>query len=374
MASDQHDNSTSKPRSAAQSIPGVEIIATASKRASQKMTAVQRTPFGRRVFEVIRNLIWVVPLTMLVWLYAERETIDEQDLLVPVTIRSDRADRIVTLVSSADRVLQIKIKGTRIRIQQARDELARKQGLQIVAPAQLELGPLVPVPIMQPLNANPVFWQRGITVTSCTPSILNLQVDEVVQAMDFPPQIPPDVASKLDGPAVLDPPVVALSGPRRALVDTETPVEVVADITPQMLPKVGGEIPAVPVRLRMPNDRITITPATVKVRVKLKSSLVSYTIPSVPVFVYGPPKLFDQYQVNPPPLSRVTVIGPQDEINKIISGDFIPKALLEVSQQDVRERLPRLPSMYLLPPNVTVSDEDKNRTITFELVDRTKVE
>jgi hypothetical protein len=374
MASDQNDSSMSKARSAAQSIPGVEIIATASQRASRKMSAVQRTPFGRRVFDVIRTLIWVVPLTVLVWLYAERETIDEQVLSVPVTIQSERADRMVTFASSADRVLSIKIKGTRIRIQQARDELARKQGLQIVVPAKLGLGLQVAMPAMEAINANPVFWQRGITVIACTPGTLSLQVDEVVQAMDFRPEIPQEIASRLDGQAVLDPPTVMLTGPRRALVGAETPVEVVADITVQMLPKVGGEIPAVPVRLKTPNDQITITPATLKARVKLKSSSISYTIASVPVFVYGPPKLFDQYQVNLTPLSRVTVVGPQEEIAKISSGDFIPKALLEVTQQDVRERLPRSPSMYVLPPNVTVSDEDKNRTITFELVERTKAE
>ena len=48
--------------------------------------------------------------------------------------------------------------------------------------------------------------------------------------------------------------------------------------------------------------------------------------------------------------------------------------LLSAAQNDARERLPRSPSFYVLPPNVTVSDEDKNRTITFELVERPKAE
>ena len=196
--------------------------------------------------------------------------------------------------------------------------------------------------------------------------------------MEFRPEVPQEIASRLDGPAVFDPPAVTLSGPKRALVGAEPPVEVVAEITQQMLPKVGGEILDVPLRLKTSNNLIKITPATVTARVKLKSLAVTYMINSVPVFTFGPPALFDKYRVNFPPngpfLSRVTVVGPQDEINKISSGDFIPKALLEVSQQDASARLPRSPSQYILPEHVTVSDEDKNRTITFELVERTKAE
>lgn len=378
MALDQNDSPSTKSRPVVPSIPGVEIIATASRRLVVDYASAQRTPIGRRVYQVIRNLIWVVPLTVLVWLYAERETmIDDQPITVPVTVRADRADRIVTLASSSERVLDMKVKGTHARVQQAREELARTHGLQILAPAQLELGPQVSLSAIEAVNANSIFSERGITVTSCSPARLTLQVDELVQGIEFRPDVPQAIAARLDGPAVFDPPTVMLSGPKRALVGAEPPVEVIADITQQMLPKVGGEILDVPLRLKTSNDLITITPPTVTARVKVKASAVTYMINSVAVFTVGPPALFDKYRVSFPygsVLSRVTVVGPQDEINKISSGEFIPKALLEVTQQDASARLPRSPDRWNLPPNVTVSDEDKNRTITFELVERAKAE
>ena len=166
MAPDRNDSSSSKSRPAVPSIPGVEIIATASRRLVVDYAAAQRTPVGRRVYYVIRNLTLVVPLTVLVWLYAERETIQPDQVVVPVMVRAERADRIAELATSADRVLSIKVSGTRARIQQVRDELAKTQGLEIVAPAQLELGPQVALPAMEAVNANPIFLQRGITVTS----------------------------------------------------------------------------------------------------------------------------------------------------------------------------------------------------------------
>lgn len=375
MASDDRDNSTGRGRPAIQSIPGVEIITTASQHAQRKMEAVQRTPIGRRVLDVVRNLMWVVPLTMLVWLYAERQQMDDQAIRVTVAVRPDRSDRVVALASGTEKTLSIQVRATKARIQQLRDDLGKQQGLQIVVPAQLGLGTEVLLSTLEAVSANPAFADRGIAVTSCTPSTLILQIDEQV-TVEVHPELPREIAQRLEGPAVLEPPTVSLTGPKRALTGA-SPAEVVAEITQQMLPKVSGEIPVVPLKLRAENELVTISPAQVKARVKLKASAVEYTIPVVPVFTYGPPALFDKYIVRFPTgpfLSHVTVTGPQDEINKIINEEFKPRALLEVQQQDVRERLPRSPSSYILPPNVSVVEKDRNRTVAFELVERTRTE
>ena len=377
MPPDNTDNP--KSRNGVQTLPGVEILATASHRASRKVAAVQRTPVGRKILAVIQNLIWVVPLTMLVWLYAEREQLDERSIDVPITVKSDRPDRFVALANASERVSEIDIKGTRSRIEQARQALANRQGLQIVVPAQLDLGPQVPLPAMEAIAADPVFADDGSPCPPARPNTLTAPGRRDCVGNRTPPADPPGDRLAPRRPGRLDPPAVKVSGPKRVLTNPDAPVEVMAEITPQMLPKVAGtqEISAVPIRLKVPNEQVTLTPSAVKARVKLRSSTVSYVINSVPVFTYGPPALFDRYRVSFPNgsfLSRVTVVGPQDEINRISSGEFMPKAMLEIQQQDARERLPRSPSLYILPPNVTVSDEDKNRTITFELVDRTRTE
>jgi hypothetical protein len=68
-------------------------------------------------------------------------------------------------------------------------------------------------------------------------------------------------------------------------------------------------------------------------------------------------------------MSNITVEGPEDEIAMLRSETFTPEATLNILPQDASGQLPRAPS-YKLPPNVTVSDKDKNRTIDFSLVDR----
>lgn len=364
------------------SIPGVDVIAYAHQHASRKMTAVQKTPLGQRIFAVVRNLAWVVPLTVLVWLYAEREQIDRQrGITVPVAIVSDRADRLATVVEPHDHMLSLDIEGTRARIEQARQELKNSQGIQLVLPAGTAVGSQVPLPSLEAIATLPVFADRGIVVTGCSPSTLVLRVDELISGVELRPQLPPEVARRLDGPVQFDPPVVLASGPKRLLADTSSPPELVADLTDAMLPKLPGshEIPAIPVHLKNGDAAVKLNVATVKAQVRMPSSVTTFVLNSVPVFVMGPPALLDKYKVVfPPPngsfLSRVTVTGPEEEIARIKANEFIPKAVLEVKQDDAQARLPRAPSWYVLPPNVTVSEEDRQRPITFELVERNRME
>ncbi len=363
-------------------IPGVDALANAQQRASRRMTAVQRTPMGRRILGVIRNLAWVVPLTVLVWLYAEREQVDRQrGITIPVTVLCERTDRLASVVEPHDRMVSLDIEGTRARIEQARQELKSKQGIQLVVPAATPAGSQVPLPALEAIATLPVFADRGIAVTACTPSSLVLRVDEVVSGIELHPQISPEIARRLEGPVQFDPPVVIASGPKRVLADPASPPELIADITEQMLPKVAGPntIPAVAVHLKNADPAVKLDVTTVKAHVRLPSSTTTYVLNTVPVFVMGPPALLDKYSVVfPPPggsfISRVTVVGPEDEINLIKSNEFVPKAVLEIKQEDAREGLPRAPSSYILPPHVVVSEEDRTKTITFKLVERSRLD
>jgi len=62
-------------------------------------------------------------------------------------------------------------------------------------------------------------------------------------------------------------------------------------------------------------------------------------------------------------------VGPEDQIAKLRDEKFAPEATLNILPADVSVQLPRAPT-YTLPPDVTVSEEDKSRTIDFRLLDR----
>lgn len=361
-------------------MPGLESLSAAHQRATRKMSAVQRTPVGKRILNVLRNLAWVVPLTILIWVYAEREQQEKpQTLSVPVIIKSERPDRIVSMMTPGDRTLNATIEGTRAHMDKAREQLLRQGAITITVGTPIQVGTQT-LPALDQIRDIAVFADNGIIVDSVSPATITLQVDEVIDGVEVRPEVPADIKARVDGAVDFDPPAVRLRGPRSMLLGATPPV-VVADITEPMLGKGAGvvDIPAVPLRLKEkdPRELVTITPSVVKARARLRSSTITYTISTVPVFISGPVSLLDKYRVNfsnGPFIPRVTVIGPEEQIRKIESREFVAKATLELRTEDARERpLPRAPS-YTLPENVRVVEGDANRPIAFELVERARPE
>lgn len=356
-----------------------EVIA---HQASRQMSAVQRTPVGKRLSEIIRNLVWVIPLSLLIWVYAEREQVNERSAIpVEVRVKSERSDRVISLVTPGNHLFYVDLKGTNANIADARRELDQKP-IEITIPGTVSVGPLVALAAQDEIASAPVFVDRGIVITGVSPNTLTLDVDEVVE-VDVRPELPEDISARLSGQTTLEPPTVRLRGPQRILTNRDNPPRVVASITEQMLPKVPGphEIASVPLQLKTPHEQVTITPTTVKARLRVRSNTRRYTIPAVPVFIGGPKPLLDRYGVafdnDDAFMRRITVIGPEDQVNRIESGELTVYALLVLQLDDGKgQPLPRPPS-YVVPkelPDVRVTEEDRARTIAFKLQERQRAE
>ena len=330
------------------------------------------------VFGAIKTLLAVIPLTILIWIYAERVELEKPPagLVVQIHLHSSSPDYLVRTGGPSARFITVNIEGPRAKVDKVRTRLAsgaKEEIVDIAVPADLPEGKTMPLALQQHIEDAPIFKENGIAVKSCVPASIDVTVDQLV-SVDVRPGLRPEVRSRISGKIVFDPPVVSLRGPRTALRDTGT-LGVYADIPESDIPKSAGnhEIPPAPVRLTRLDDTITITPSTVKINiVGVTESKVSYVIPSVPVFVRMPSTMQDRYRVVfkiSAAMSNITVEGPEDEIATIQNDTFRPEATLNIVTLDASGQLPRAPS-YTLPPHVTVSDKDKSRTIDFSLADR----
>src|SRR4051812_4321732 len=55
-----------------------------------------RKHLGReQVLGFFKNLLWVAPLTVLIWVYAERQQLDKKDLTVPIEVVSSDPGRVI---------------------------------------------------------------------------------------------------------------------------------------------------------------------------------------------------------------------------------------------------------------------------------------
>src|SRR5947209_5900898 len=60
-------------------------------------------PLMSQLWEALKTLVWVVPLTILIWFYAEREQSRREDKVkIPIAVHIDSGDKIVKLTDPGD--------------------------------------------------------------------------------------------------------------------------------------------------------------------------------------------------------------------------------------------------------------------------------
>jgi hypothetical protein len=334
----------------------------------------------------VKTLAWVVPLTLLIWIYAEREQVfTSKDEAVPFELVNIDSGRSVTLKPPQDKNLVLELQGPQARLQAVLTRLGRgqlPQGLKIEVPPNLETNQEHTLDALSLVRAQRIFADNGITVLSCQPPRLQVLVDQVVER-DARVVRPPN-AKNLD--ATFDPPTVKIRGPLSMLTRAEQAARqeaggtgglvVYADIRDDNRPP--GHYPLRDVPLRRPqeldDERISIVGGPrVNASVDVKQADRTLRIPSMPVTVDAPDVVTDQYKVvlERPVLQNVWVTGPPEIIEAMEKPDFEPqpKARVVVTKQDVGDRRSKSVK-YDLPDKVSVIDEDKTRTVEFRLVER----
>jgi hypothetical protein len=332
-----------------------------------------------------KTLAWVAPLTLLIWIYAEREQVAiYNDEPVPFELVSGNDGRFITLKQDTNLIL--KLTGPRAAVANVLNDLRggrNPRGLQLEVPSTLELNRETSLPALPMVRSQRAFIDRGITVLSVQPANLTLQVDEKVER-DANIVLPP---ARKNVDASFVPSTVKLRGPLSALQRAEQALggqlAVHGDFSGDLLRQPGHydlPKPGLPdVVLRKPtelqDERIEIVapPEKIRASVDVRQADKTHLVRSMPITIDATDGLLEKYKVEwvrptAPVLQNVTISGPPDVIDTIERPDLPkPKARLVVTPQDVGDRRSKI-VLYDLPDKVKVGDEDRNRTVEFRLV------
>src|SRR5580765_6069993 len=72
----------------------------------------------------LKTLAWVVPLTLLIWIWAEREQVQPaKDVAVPFELTSGDPNRVVSLKGAQDSNLVLELAGPQARLQELLNKL-----------------------------------------------------------------------------------------------------------------------------------------------------------------------------------------------------------------------------------------------------------
>ena len=73
---------------------------------------------------VIKTLPWVIPITIIIWIYAEREQVGEPETATfPLAVRIDVPNRIVTLEDPSSSQITATLKGPSVNVRKVIEQL-----------------------------------------------------------------------------------------------------------------------------------------------------------------------------------------------------------------------------------------------------------
>lgn len=309
----------------------------------------------------IRTIMLVSLVTVLIWLWAEGESLSTETLNPSVVFVQD-GDEL--LLETNDKqwtgTVSVRLEGSNRALTDARRELGSRIRLKLGQPGvPSAAGEQQPVNLEEAIRQLPEVRAAGLSVQQVTPAITVVKIVKLV-AKEFTVRatLPPDIG--LLGESTVSPQKVIVRMPEAiaGLVPPDAIAE--AALSREELGSPRDDLAqTIATTVRLPalagHPDVIITPEKVNVTFRLKRSVDTVTVASVPVWFSLPPvegrrwdiELTDQF------LRDVTFTGPTDAIAKIRSREVIPIAEVQLSSDDLESGIEAKEAVFAqLPPGV----------------------
>ncbi len=336
------------------------------------------TPTRKRLAEIARTLAWVAPLSVLIWIYAEREQVLRPNspnvIGVPIHfISSDPANLSVECVDGPQAKVNLKISGPQEALDRVRNELTAQSaaGLPIrIRPDSVTAGLHQPINVREKIVDDSVFRTAGVAVEEVQPAQLFVDV-EPVKHRTVEVQIPPDVAASYPSTQLLPPPTVDVWGPEQQI--RNGPFKVYANVAGLVELKQPGThvLPSVQLVLPAGEEKLHLAVAALPLTLVVRDSDVTETISSIQVVVRAPPSKLKTYDVGfDDSVKNIRMTGPPAVIAGIQHGTIHVQAVLDIQPEDEVNATPHRTLKFEVPDGVHVNAEDEAKQYDFTLTKR----
>ncbi len=334
-----------------------------------------------------KEVLAVIVVTMLIWLYAEAESVatTNADTFVRLAV-PEGADRLVNNTDpSWSGAITIRLQGARGAIDSVKSSLAR--GIDLASGAGGVPGQpgRHTIDLRSVIQATVMDEHKGVVVASVDPPTMSIEIEAIETLSDIPVvAVFPDGLRFASDP-VIEPATVSIVGSSsamRALTAAGEALNARVVPAPDMLVNLVEGVSrtfTIPVTLAdnlKTDSKLSITPAKVTVTVRVQSQFGETTIPSAPIWVWGPQTELDRWVISIEPqfLSDVKITGPADLIQSVESGDLrvigaveLTSSILEAGGGAIEVNFPDLPdslSVEMESTSVTVTATPREQDLS----------
>jgi hypothetical protein len=339
------------------------------------------------VFAHLRTILIVTIVTVLIWVFAESETLQPADRATQLVFQVDAgSNRVLDIINSEG----VPLNESSVRVTmwvegpgpaiEALDEALRPGSIEI-KPGALGLdlsGGARDLRLVDALRASNALNDVGVTILRTDPEFVRVLPDEIVTRR-MRVEVPAP-GGETDGlpearPAEVD--VTMTKTQSDALgQDAVAVARIDAGVWPKLIPGKRENVPGV--RLELPGaiagrPRVKANPATVDVSLTLKSKTASIKLDSVPVAIRVAPEEFNNWTIQVPQSDRfltdVTVNGPAEYIAQISNQSIQLIAVVSLTFEELEKRIPSKEAVFSdVPAGVKV--DAANRTVRMTITPR----
>lgn len=301
------------------------------------------------MWERVRNLVMILLVTGLVWIYAEAESLSRLQQEVRITFVSATEELSPRVVTEEWRgVVRARFEGSAASLQRVPGRIELRLGSSGVPGVE---GDAV-IDIAQAMRSDPELQRAGVNVISVEPPTVRLRVDAIMRLDAVPVRAILEGIETEQTPRV-EPAVVSIVGPRdalRQLASMEGGPVVSARIVPEQVDasrrgvsqRVRGPV-GLPRDLASNGGSLRVSPPEVTVEFMLRRDTSTITVASAPVQVLLPPPEAGRWEVRIAPedlfLRDIEVSGPTEFINQVRANEVRLVAVLALSSDDLERGL-----------------------------------
>jgi len=295
-------------------------LALLARRVTAEVRSIRQGFTRQNVISFAKTMAWVVPLTLLIWIYAETAQVEPQsNVQIPIQLVSNDANKAIKLVKppAPDEFIVCDLEGPSANLHHFMDQLSPTDPLKI----DIDTSKLPPgenyVSTTPKLMDNDRVKADGITVLKCEPEVLTFYVDQI-DHRQATVVAPPGINTLKSASFV--PPTITVTGPEHDLdaMQINGQMTVQADIA--NLPELSapGPHPVSGVRLATLDD-MKYSPDKVNATLVVTSPDATGVLHSVPVWLDASPAVLDKYTVTFEGFysGEVKVVGPPEQIAQV---------------------------------------------------------
>ena len=324
-----------------------------------------------RLLDHLKTGLWVTLVTVVIWTFAESESLTSRSVRAEVALESDAAtDRAVEITDPAwrDRV-DVAIEGATAAVSEAEAILRRPICLRPGMPGVPTEAGEQTADLAAALRSLPDLQGKPVTIVRADPPTVRIRIDQLLTrelkvVVDAP-------GAELDGQAEARPATVNIIAPDAdAKRLTESSVAI-ARISPETLTRlVPGRKEtisnvAIELPLEVAGPRARAAPARVEVALTLKSRTATYTLASVPVYILVAAVEYERWDISVPPedrfLTDVQVSGPSDMVDQVRRGEIKVTAKVELSFDELERGISSKEVSFSQIPTPLVFKADNTR-------------